>query len=335
MPEVLCVSDLELTLPNERVLSIPRLTAAENQIVTLFGPIGCGKSTLLAVIAGLALPEQIRYSGDIHLQGNPLSEYDVHESPATIVWQDQRLFDHLSVLENIGFPLRVAGWRRRDAVAEARRILDSLGFSALEGKRTTLKLSGGEGQAVAIARGIARVQTHKSYVLLLDEPFQNLSISHAIIAERRIAEALHNSAGCALIVSHLPESFMLKARSVAIARVTRKGHMIRQFDGIEELCIDPDYLELCEELGLLARIDRETTVPTNHLRVEALNSHARSIKGTVERIQLSPFGTLLKVRVSEGRVWTVRVPSHKDLNVGDPISVAWDLDAPRECSDQG
>ncbi|MFO1085054.1 MAG: ABC transporter ATP-binding protein [Reyranellaceae bacterium] len=137
------------------------LAVAPGEFVTILGPSGSGKTTLLSLIAGLTAPT----GGRIFIGGRDVTQAAAQERNIGLVFQSYALFPHMSVLENVLFPLGV----RKIGGAEARRrALDALKQVRLEGleNRRPSQLSGGQQQRVALARAIV----FKPDILLLDEP---------------------------------------------------------------------------------------------------------------------------------------------------------------------
>jgi iron(III) transport system ATP-binding protein len=136
---------------------------------TLFGPSGCGKSTLLRCIAGLETPD----SGDIEIDGVTVfsssrrTVVPPNRRRIGMVFQSYAIWPHMTVLENVSFPLEAL--RKPNPRERARAALDIVGLAALEGRYASL-LSGGQQQRVAFARAIVADPA----VLLLDEPLSNL-----------------------------------------------------------------------------------------------------------------------------------------------------------------
>ena len=149
-----------LTVVDEVTLEIP-----QGKFVTLLGPSGCGKTTLLRMIAGFYEPD----GGAIYLDGKRIDRLPAHQRGAAMVFQDYALFPHMTVGDNVGYGLRLAGVSKPEI---KRRIAETLHFVGLDdlAERWPNQLSGGQQQRVALARAlIVRPQ-----VLLLDEPLSNL-----------------------------------------------------------------------------------------------------------------------------------------------------------------
>ncbi|MGH3762931.1 ABC transporter ATP-binding protein [Actinophytocola sp.] len=143
----------------------------EGEFFTLLGPSGCGKTTTLRCIAGLEHPD----SGAIHLGEETVFRDRVlvpsHRRDIGMVFQSYAVWPHLSVFENVAFPLRVSQERmtRHQVKAEVRDVLELVGLHGLD-ERMSTDLSGGQQQRLALARALVRKPT----VLLLDEPLSNL-----------------------------------------------------------------------------------------------------------------------------------------------------------------
>ncbi|URM93853.1 ABC transporter ATP-binding protein [Actinomadura madurae] len=152
------------------VLKDLSLTVTEGEILTLLGPSGCGKSTTLWSIAGLHRPDSgtIRFGDRVLFDGR-----GVHLEPEQrnfgVVFQSYAIWPHMSVADNVGYPLKlrkVGRKQRRERVMEVLELVELDRFA----DRYPHQLSGGQQQRVALARALA----HPPHLLLLDEPFSNL-----------------------------------------------------------------------------------------------------------------------------------------------------------------
>lgn len=153
------------------------LTVQRGELFTLLGPSGCGKTTTLRCVAGLEEPDQ----GEIELDGRILyssrtrTRIPAHRRRLGMVFQSYAIWPHLSVFDNVAFPLQVLPFRRRPSRAEIRdrvtRILTTVRLDAVMERRATL-LSGGQQQRLALARGLVI----EPPILMLDEPLSNLDL---------------------------------------------------------------------------------------------------------------------------------------------------------------
>ena len=141
---------------------------------TLLGPSGCGKTTTLRCIAGLERPDKghIRVADDVFVDTEQQISVPLNERKLGMVFQSYAIWPHMTVYENVAFPMRVAKDRRfsaQEIERDVKRALEVVNLSAFE-KRPATMLSGGQQQRVALARAIVR----QPKVLLLDEPLSNL-----------------------------------------------------------------------------------------------------------------------------------------------------------------
>jgi multiple sugar transport system ATP-binding protein len=159
------LEDLSKRYGDTAVLAGLTLTIRDGEFFALVGPSGCGKSTLLHLLAGLAAPS----GGRILFDGRDVTPLEPRARDVAVVFQSYALYPHMTVAENLAFPLRVAGVARdrmRDEVGEVAR---RLGIEPLLQRRPR-ELSGGQRQRVALGRALIR----KPRVFLLDEPLSNL-----------------------------------------------------------------------------------------------------------------------------------------------------------------
>ena len=137
------------------------ITIEAGEFFTLLGPSGCGKTTLLRMIAGFDLPN----SGQILLDGKDMVGTPPEKRPVHTVFQTYALFPHMTVADNIAFPLKMAGKALPEIKARVSEALDGVRLSDFR-NRFPHELSGGQKQRVALARGLV----NRPRLLLLDEP---------------------------------------------------------------------------------------------------------------------------------------------------------------------
>ncbi len=143
------------------------LDIAAGEFIVLLGPSGCGKTTLLSILGGFLTPS----AGQILIGGRDQTHVAPKDRPTTTMFQDYALFPHMTLLDNVGFGLRMRGQNRTTRDAKARQMLATVG---LDGKSNAKphELSGGQRQRVALARALAVDPD----VLLLDEPLGALDL---------------------------------------------------------------------------------------------------------------------------------------------------------------
>jgi ABC-type sugar transport system ATPase subunit len=194
------------------VLETVSLDVPDGEFWVILGPSGSGKSTLLRLVAGLDEPSAGDiFIGDRRVNGVPAGERDV-----AFVFQSYALYPHLSVFDNIAFPLKVAGMAR-DAIRE--RVESVAGLLELGHllSRRPRELSGGQRQRVAIGRAVVR----KPQVFLFDEPLSNLD-ARLRVATRLELIALHRRVETTVLyVTHDQEEAMTLGQRIAIVHENR------------------------------------------------------------------------------------------------------------------
>ncbi len=169
------------------------------QVVGVLGPNGAGKSTLLKALAGLipVARGRIVLAGKVIDDAGTRAFAEPAERPVGFVFQDYRLFPHLSVLENVAFSPRARGLSRHAARSAASHWLDRLRLEALADRKPAA-LSGGQAQRVALARALAG----EPELLLLDEPLSALDAGTRLDVQAELREHLSAFGGPCLLVTH-------------------------------------------------------------------------------------------------------------------------------------
>ncbi len=183
------------------------LHVAEGEFVTFLGPSGSGKTTTLMMVAGFTQPTE----GGIELKGKPLDPIPVWKRDIGMVFQHYALFPHMSVAQNVAFPLEMRGVpkpERRKRVEEAMELVGLAGF----GTRLPKELSGGQQQRVALARAMV----FKPQLLLMDEPLGALDKK---LREHMQLEIMHlhkNMGTTVLYVTHDQEEALVMSDRIAV-----------------------------------------------------------------------------------------------------------------------
>src|SRR6266699_655788 len=188
------------------------LEVADGEFLVLLGPSGSGKSTLLRLIAGLADVE----SGRVMLHGSDVTPKPPQARGIGLVFQNYALFGHMSVAENIEFPLKIRRVAR--GVRQRRRddLLEMVGLAGLGG-RFPQELSGGQQQRVGLARALA----HQPEVLLLDEPFGALDARIRVDLRRTVRSIQRALRITTIFVTHDQEEAFDLADRVGIMNFGR------------------------------------------------------------------------------------------------------------------
>lgn len=155
------ISNLSVTYGDHAALTDVNLDVAHGERFAVMGPSGAGKSTLLRILAGLEAPR----AGTVVLNGDDVTGMPAHERPIGLMFQDNALFPHMSVLDNVAYGLRMQGMPKEQRVERAGALLDLVSLAGFEGRNPT-SLSGGEQQRVALARTLAPGPS----LVLFDEP---------------------------------------------------------------------------------------------------------------------------------------------------------------------
>jgi molybdate transport system ATP-binding protein len=175
------------------------LAAAPGEVLGVLGPNGSGKTTLLSAVAGLTPVS----AGHITLAGQVVDDADAgtfveaSSRPVGFVFQNYRLFPHLTVAENVAFSPRARGLARQAARSAAAHWLGRLGLAGLAGRKPA-ELSGGQAQRVALARALAG----EPALLLLDEPLSALDAGTRLDVQAELKRHLADFTGPCLLVTH-------------------------------------------------------------------------------------------------------------------------------------
>lgn len=194
------------------VLDDVSLSLEPGERLALVGPSGCGKSTLLRIVAGLESPDR----GRIEIDDIDVTDVPTHRRGVGMVFQDDQLFPHLDVADNVAFALRVRGVGRAERTRRVAELLGLVGLGHLAEAHVG-QLSGGEAKRVALARSLAIAPR----VLLLDEPLTGLDRERhdSLMTELgSILDAMGRETGTSvLLVTHDPaEADFLAGRVVRL-----------------------------------------------------------------------------------------------------------------------
>lgn len=231
------LSGLEKTYPDgTRAVKGVDLEIREGEFIVLLGPSGCGKTSTLRMVAGL----EIATAGSIHLAGADVTLLPPSARDVGFVFQFYALYPHLSVRENIAFPLRCTGVAARDIAQRVDQVCQEVGLRGLEQRRPA-QLSGGDRQRVALARAMVR----KPRVYLMDEPLGTLDADRRLEMCEFIRAQQQQLAVTTLYVTHDQE----EAMSLADRIVVMADGNIRQIGTPAEVYEDPADLFVANFVG--------------------------------------------------------------------------------------
>ena len=212
------------------------LSIERGEFMTFLGPSGSGKSTTLYILAGFEQPT----SGDILLNGKTILETPSHKRNIGMVFQRYTLFPHLSVGDNIAYPLKVRGWSKASMTERVRQMLALVRLEGFEDRRPA-QMSGGQQQRVALARALA----YDPPVLLMDEPLSALDKKLREEIQYEIRRIHQETEVTILYVTHDQEEALRLSDRIA---VFSRG-VIDQIGTGEELYAQPATRFVAEFIG--------------------------------------------------------------------------------------
>lgn len=190
-----------------KVIDGLNLDIERGEFVSLLGPSGSGKTTLLMMLAGFENPS----SGTIHVDGKSINSVPSYKRNMGVVFQNYALFPHMTVAENIAFPLQMRGVGKAQAAEKVARVLDMVQLSAMS-ERKPSQLSGGQQQRVALARALV----FEPHVVLMDEPLGALDKQLREQMQLDI-RALHNRLGLTIVfVTHDQSEALTMSDRIAV-----------------------------------------------------------------------------------------------------------------------
>lgn len=212
------------------------LEIEDGDLVCLLGPSGCGKSTTLSIIAGLEQATE----GAIYFDEENVGGLEAEERDIGMVFQDYALYPHMTVQENIAFPLKMQGWKKKDRIEKVKEAAKMLQIEEYL-KRKPGKLSGGQQQRVAIARAIVK----NPKILLLDEPLSNLDARLRIELRDEIRRVQKQLGITTIFVTHDQE----EALSISDKILLMEKGKISQYSSPKEMHMEPQNMFAAKFLG--------------------------------------------------------------------------------------
>tara|TARA_B100000029_G_scaffold114748_1_gene107242 strand:+ start:214 stop:1296 length:1083 start_codon:yes stop_codon:yes gene_type:complete len=211
------IRDLRKTYGAVEAISNVNLDVSEGEFLTLLGPSGSGKTTLLMMVAGLTLPD----SGEVWIEGQLSTYAPSSKRDIGMVFQNYALFPHITVFENIAFPLRMRHVEESTITKEVNKVLELVQLPAVA-QRLPNELSGGQQQRIALAR----CMVYEPSIILMDEPLGALDKKLRDQMQLEIKQ-LHTRLGITILyVTHDQEEAMIMSDKICLlnnARIEQIG----------------------------------------------------------------------------------------------------------------
>jgi putative spermidine/putrescine transport system ATP-binding protein len=322
------------------------INIARGELITLLGPSGSGKTTLLQLISGLVKPS----AGKIFIDDIDNTELAAYKRDIGVVFQNYCLFPHLTVEENIAFPLEMRRRPRAEASKRIADVLEMIGLGAY-GHRFPHELSGGQAQRVALARCLV----YRPSLILMDEPLSALDRALRETMQVEIKKIHRDTGSTIIFVTHDQEEALALSDRVCLmksGRIEQMGTPLELYDqprtvfaagfiGISNIVkgrlIDGNKLlsdigDTPIQLGTPAAVDAGDTLSIS-IRPEALKL---GTPGTgfadgqvIEQIYAGPETRIL-IKLRDGSVFTARSPAGSSAReLGEIVSLKWREDSAR------
>ena len=332
--KVLVVKDLQLDI-------------AEGEFITMLGPSGSGKTTCLMMLAGFETPT----NGEIYLDGNAISSIPPHKRGIGMVFQNYALFPHMTVYENLSFPLKVRKISKEDIDKKVDKALSMVSLSGFE-RRMPNQLSGGQQQRVAVARALV----FDPAVVLMDEPLGALDKNLRESMQYEIKH-IHESIGVTVVyVTHDQGEALTMSNRIAVFNDGK----VQQLSSPDKLYEEPVNSFVAEFIGENNRFAGQVTEISNNkckvkldsgseifanpiavksngektmvsLRPERalINSKEKmenNFKGKIEEVIYHGDHTRVRLDLLGNKEFILKVPNssaNMEIKLGNQINVSW------------
>ena len=322
------------------------LDIAEGEFITMLGPSGSGKTTCLMMIAGFETPT----NGEIFLDSNPISNIPPHKRGIGMVFQNYALFPHMTVFENLAFPLKVRKISKEDIGKKVDKALSMVSLSGFE-NRMPGQLSGGQQQRVAVARALV----FDPAVVLMDEPLGALDKNLRESMQYEIKHIHENIGVTVVYVTHDQGEALTMSNRIAVFNDGK----VQQLSSPDKLYEEPENSFVAEFIGENNRFDGEvldmsngvckvkigqgemlanpisvkskgekTTVSIRPERalINPKDKMDNNQKGKIEEVIYHGDHTRLRINLLGNSEFILKVPNSSqnlDLKLGNEINIGW------------
>jgi len=332
--KVLVVKDLNLDI-------------AEGEFITMLGPSGSGKTTCLMMLAGFETPT----NGEIYLDGNPISNIPPHKRGIGMVFQNYALFPHMTVYENLAFPLRVRKFSKDETDNKVEKALSMVSLSGF-GSRMPAQLSGGQQQRVAVARALV----FDPAVVLMDEPLGALDKNLRESMQYEIKH-IHESIGVTVVyVTHDQSEALTMSNRIAVFNDGK----VQQLSSPDKLYEEPVNSFVAEFIGenntfqgevedisndrCKIKLDTGGEILANPIRVKSKGEKSivslrperaiidpeekmdNKFNGKIEEVIYHGDHTRVRVDLLGNKEFILKVPNSSarmDIKLGNEIKIGW------------
>ncbi len=307
------------------------LSVRDQEFLVLLGPSGCGKTTTMRMIAGLEEPTK----GDVFIGEQRVNDELPKDRDVAMVFQNYGLYPHMSVYENIRYPLKVRRVPKSEHAEQVRRAAEKVRLEQLLDRRPR-ELSGGQRQRVALARAIVRTPT----VFLMDEPLSNLDAKLRVSMRAELKHLQHELRITTVYVTHDQIEAMTLADRVAVM----DHGIISQLDTPENIYNDPTNLFVAGFIGspamnLIPGTLQQGQFQHPHLSIltglgdcqqatlgvrpedlELTQSENGTCSGSVYSFELTGESTLVTVQLGDDLL-TVRGPKEFRIGIDEAVGM--------------
>ncbi len=290
------LENISKTYGREETIRNLTLTVEKGEMVSLLGPSGCGKTTTLKLIAGLLEADY----GRIFIDGKSVGHLPTQRRGAVIVFQEPRLFPHMTVAGNVEFGLRMQGMPKSLRRKKVQEMLKFVGLKE-HSEKYPWQISGGEKQRVAIARGL--IVSPK--VLMLDEPFSNLDQRLKEEMRSFVVDIQRKLKITTILVTHDKEDALITSSKIG---VMFNGEL-KQYGTPEELYETPNSVEVARFFGEINEIpinsmaDEMIHTPLGKFRKEG---PLKTVNETTAKLLLRPEALVLSDKVKQSETGNQR-----------------------------